>query len=657
MPSVKWNKALAGLPPRTWDYLEYGAEEGQRNHELYAAAQQMKARGDDINSSGLMLLERAMEDGLSESEARTTIESAWRSKISEPISRSGSFKPLSQILPKQKAVEATVEALPVGISAVGLPDCIQSGDVEFLKAVFREGELISIGRGRIDDNGEKAGIDCGEVRTREEWLAYCAENGAAMINPGKGTFIRVNPMKTRDGKSDDDIADFRHCLLESDSESKEQQYGLYLKSGLPLAAITDSGGDSIHAWVKIEASSKEEYDKRVATVYALFRNYKFDSKNGNPSRYARLPGADRPEGWQKLLATHVGAVSWVEFEKTLKTEEVEINEEFENSPQIISLEDCLKEFIPEPPKLIHGVLYRGGKLVFGGPPKIGKTWVLMALATAVANGGAWFGKKCDEGRVLYLNFELSPFTNQRRWRRMLEAQGVGAGNIDLRQMKGNAADISVIVNQVIYLARKNCVHYDLIILDPIYKAYDGRDENSAGEMAQVLNELDRLIKELDTSVAFAAHFPKGNLSNRNAMDRISGSGVFARDPEAIVTMTPWEKQVADDVRCDVDWTVRDFPDVAPIVVRKQFPLYEVDDFAPDRSGSNKVETILIFLNKTELTSGEWEKMALENGNISSGTFDDLLREARTQELIEKIGGQKGKWRLTNKGLVLLKPQG
>jgi RecA-family ATPase len=89
------------------------------------------------------------------------------------------------------------------------------------------------------------------------------------------------------------------------------------------------------------------------------------------------------------------------------------------------------------------------------------------------------------------------------------------------------------VNKCIYWTQRNRTHYDLIILDPIYKAYDGRDENSAGDMAEVLNELDRLIRELDTSVAFAAHFPKGNLSSRTAMDRISGSGVFARDPEAI----------------------------------------------------------------------------------------------------------------------------
>ena len=60
-------------------------------------------------------------------------------------------------------------------------------------------------------------------------------------------------------------------------------------------------------------------------------------------------------------------------------------------------------------------------------------------------------------------------------------------------------------------------------------------------MTQLMGAFDRLANNLNCAVVFAAHFPKGNLSKRTAMDRISGSGVFARDPDAIITLSELTK--------------------------------------------------------------------------------------------------------------------
>ena len=56
------------------------------------------------------------------------------------------------------------------------------------------------------------------------------------------------------------------------------------------------------------------------------------------------------------------------------------------------------------------------------------------------------------------------------------------------------------------------------------------------------------------------------------MDRISGSGVFARDPDSIITMTAHEQ---DDCFA-VDMTLRNFPPQEPFVVRREHPLMIVD---------------------------------------------------------------------------------
>jgi hypothetical protein len=62
---------------------------------------------------------------------------------------------------------------------------------------------------------------------------------------------------------------------------------------------------------------------------------------------------------------------------------------------------------------------------------------------------------------------------------------------------------------------------------------------------------------------FGAHFSKGNQAGKESIDRIGGSGVFARDPDVILTMTPHEE---DDAHV-IDLTLRALPPVKPFVVR------------------------------------------------------------------------------------------
>ena len=64
-------------------------------------------------------------------------------------------------------------------------------------------------------------------------------------------------------------------------------------SNLPVSAILDSGNKSVHALVKVEAESQEEYDERVGEVYALFADHKLDKQNRNASRLSRCPGVPR----------------------------------------------------------------------------------------------------------------------------------------------------------------------------------------------------------------------------------------------------------------------------------------------------------------------------------------------------------------------------
>jgi regulatory protein RepA len=64
--------------------------------------------------------------------------------------------------------------------------------------------------------------------------------------------------------SDVEVTSLRHALAEFDADengrliSKEIQYALLLRSCLPIAALIDSGGKSLHAIVRIDAPDRTE---------------------------------------------------------------------------------------------------------------------------------------------------------------------------------------------------------------------------------------------------------------------------------------------------------------------------------------------------------------------------------------------------------------
>ena len=62
---------------------------------------------------------------------------------------------------------------------------------------------------------------------------------------------------------------FRYALVESDEMNLEEQHAMIRELELPVAALVSSGGKSIHAIVRIEAGSFEEYRSRVDYLYAV----------------------------------------------------------------------------------------------------------------------------------------------------------------------------------------------------------------------------------------------------------------------------------------------------------------------------------------------------------------------------------------------------
>jgi len=234
-----------------------------------------------------------------------------------------------------------------------------------------------------------------------------------------------------------------------------------------------------------------------------------------------------------------------------------------------------KDLPPEPPQVVYGLVHQGCKVMITGGSKMRKTWALLDMALSVAAGMPWWGLPTTKGRVLYVNFELPEFMIARRLHRIAKAKGVELTNdlqvLTLRGVVDPTVDLS---DELPNFCRREGP-FDLIAVDPYYKLSGGRDEIGTDQVMNVLNKLEKLSMQTGAAVAFSHHFSKGNQSGKESMDRASGSGAFARDPDAILTMTAHEQ-----VDClTVEMTLRNFAPVPAFVVRWDHPLFVRDDGA------------------------------------------------------------------------------
>jgi len=158
-----------------------------------------------------------------------------------------------------------------------------------------------------------------------------------------------------------------------------------------------------------------------------------------------------------------------------------------------------------PPEIIEGVLHQGLKCIIGSSSKARKTWLLLDMALSVCTGKQFWKWQTKKGRVLYINFEIPEAFIKTRIQKIAKAKNVpDAGNLDVWTLRGHAAPLWKLLPDL--LAAIHTGKYALIIIDPIYKGLGGRDENSAGDISELCNELERLAVETGAAIVFAAHY-------------------------------------------------------------------------------------------------------------------------------------------------------
>jgi RecA-family ATPase len=145
------------------------------------------------------------------------------------------------------------------------------------------------------------------------------------------------------------------------------------------------------------------------------------------------------------------------------------------------------------------------------------------------------------------------------------------------------------------------------------------DENSAAEMSEFCRHLDRIARDCNATLVFCHHHSKGAQGGKRSMDRASGSGVFARDPDAQLDMIQLE--LTDDLKNNVrdgyatawrlESSLREFPNIVPVNFWFEYPLHRVDTSGELAAAGAEGSPIGNLTKSSKRTTAEGRKAAID----------------------------------------------
>lgn len=191
---------------------------------------------------------------------------------------------------------------------------------------------------------------------------------------------------------------------------------------------------------------------------------------------------------------------------------------------------------PRPAFLVQDFLPHAGLGLIAAPPKARKSWAAMQLAHSMATGASWLGFNIPEAKkVLYVQAELPDDVVAARFEQMYSRSPVE----NLQFIRVPSANLTLQEHLQGLLDEIQSFGAELVIIDPVANFWQG-DENSASSVNALFDSLAQ-IQELGCGVVLVHHSRKTQGYERLTPQHMRGSSVFFARPDAIMTISPTEK--------------------------------------------------------------------------------------------------------------------
>jgi hypothetical protein len=302
--------------------------------------------------------------------------------------------------------------------------------------------------------------------------------------------------------------------------------------------------------------------------------------------------------------------------------------------------DLSRVNLQAPDFVVHGLLRKGQRMMVQTASKAGKSWLSIYRSVCISSGQPYLGHEVTQGPVVFVNFELPRWHVDFRIRKICEALKIEIPPAlitwNLRGKKFTDITLLADLERQIRTLPEKPIHIEI---DPIYKLYQGREENKTEQMAQVLSLIEDISEGHDCSIAYNHHHSKGDKSKQEMLDRSSGAGVFARDADVIFDLI----KHAENNCFAVSSVTRTEAQPDNFVIEWSFPLFiKRPDLDPQklkrRASSGKAETspniIIDLLSETWTESTKIMEKAKREYGVGRSTYYELRKKAIASGLVD-----------------------
>ncbi len=215
--------------------------------------------------------------------------------------------------------------------------------------------------------------------------------------------------------------------------------------------------------------------------------------------------------------------------------------------------------------LIRKMLPEDCTAVLYGPSGTLKSFVMIDMALSIANGVPWQGRETKARTVVYLAGEGEQGFSKRLLAWSLQHELEAPPNFAFRQIPRlqDPATLEVMLD-ALRLIQAERGDIGLVIIDTLFTALDGGDENSGKDMGQVIAVMKRLRQEFGAAVVTVHHTGKVGEAARGHSSLPSGMDVmfYAKPgptPLTVEITNPKQKDGAEHPSLLLQATVKPLP--------------------------------------------------------------------------------------------------
>ena len=306
---------------------------------------------------------------------------------------------------------------------------------------------------------------------------------------------------------------------------------------------------------------------------------------------------------------------------------------------------------PDPKWLIDGILTEGSLAVLFGPPEIGKSFLALGWAFAIAAAKPWHDREVNGGSVVYIAAEGRGGLKQRI--RALQAhEGYSADHplwfVDEPVNFMESGDVKASIEALEARAGNPA----LVVVDTLARCFVGGDENSAKDVGQFVHGVATVQRETGATGLVIHHTGKDERRGARGSSALLAAAdtmieATVGDLDLLFIQCVKQKDAEPFGKFTVKRRTVDLGDGRSSCVVVPFDMGLASESPQDNA---KAKMMLAKLGEKfgaeGATHGEWKRACIDDLGISESTFNRQIKELQEKGLVVKQGdGQGARYRL------------